>query len=863
MSDPTNEERVKETLWAFGDAGPDDIDELLEQLPKGVQTSLPDSAGRPYAGLTALGIAAGFNADPRVTRLLLARHMASPDGAPGQRTPLMSAASSGRADVCQMLIEAGADLNLQNKYGFTALHIACTRGELEVAQALVEAGACTDIQTKDESTPLHFAIEDNHPDLAWVVRSQSAIQAINHSDQRAFDLARERSLGSDGDLLQVLDTGAIQGRYWTQITAIGKEEDLKDLMSQNCRDVPQLQLDLRHDSPYCAYISDAEIEPLNTCMPDGRELFALTWSVVTRMQPPTRILVDDLSTSWEQLVFCIAYDVEAGQRGVGGFTIHAGATAWDDHGTGFKLPTRPTDENDPSAFLDELDDAVDSYKSRYLSKVLGWLETGRPFGMEPLPWQPTDFVELDAEGLDSLAGHPTLSDSVTRLSISNAGQLKDLSGLEQCPRLTHLDMGPCYSLASLEGLARCTELISLYVFEAPRLSRLSGLEACTRLLELWLTDCEVLFDLSALRACTRLRRLDLEGSLEGCPDLQDLDFLQGCSTLKTLVCSFDHLKSISALASLPELTELGLGACLSLSDISPLADCHALKRLNLAGVESLQDIWPLADLKHLQHLDLSHCTSLRSVAALSRSCSLELLDVSGCNSLGDLELLSQMDRVAIYPPPSSPVYPQAQAQTNPAAPNTDSPGTPERSPDPGTDRPERESRSIKKPIELASGAPSNDLAPDVPEQSPPPPAQLEPPQDGSIPPLPSRLRDSQLNFTETAGIAATRLEFGESGRQQIVCLVTDPNSTLFKDHGRLAVYSVIKGDASGEEILNAMSAVGSSASLGAFRSVEGQLLYHAELNADATTDEIERVVITCGKIADACEALLAIETDRF
>ena len=206
MSDPTNEERVKETLWAFGDAGPDDIDELLEQLPKGVQTSLPDSAGRPYAGLTALGIAAGFNADPRVTRLLLARHMASPDGAPGQRTPLMSAASSGRADVCQMLIEAGADLNLQNKYGFTALHIACTRGELEVAQALVEAGACTDIQTKDESTPLHFAIEDNHPDLAWVVRSQSAIQAINHSDQRAFDLARERSLGSDGDLLQVLDT---------------------------------------------------------------------------------------------------------------------------------------------------------------------------------------------------------------------------------------------------------------------------------------------------------------------------------------------------------------------------------------------------------------------------------------------------------------------------------------------------------------------------------------------------------------------------------------------------------------------------------------------------------------------------------
>lgn len=619
MPEPINEEQVEQTLMAFGRVDPAAIEELLGQLPLGDSTSLPESAG-PLAGLTALGIAASFNPDPRVTRILLAQFLSSPNGAPGKRTPLMGAAGSGRADICQMLIEAGADLNIQNEHGFTALHIACYRGHVAVARTLIEAGACADIQTNDESTPLHFAVEEGHADVAWVVRSQSAIRAIDHADRRAFDLACEGPLRSDRLLLHVLDTGAIPGHYWTQITAIGTEENLRELLKENYRPESQDWMELSHDSPDCTCISDAETFPLNICMPDGSELFAVQWTVVTPNQPPTGVLVDDLSTWWEQIVFCVAYDINSGESGVGGFTIHAGSTAWDDHGERFEKPIRPTDEDAYEEFMESLDGAVARYKAWYLQQVLGRLEAGKPFGLEPLPWPAAEEVDLDAKGLESLMGHAALSESVTRLTIYNADRLIDLTGLDQCPQLMELALVDCPSLTSLEGLSSCTKLLSLFGEDLNSLTSLSGLQACTRLIQVDLDSADSLCDLGALSSCGRLRKLRLYS-----PAVQDLDFLAECKQIETLHIGSPSLKFIEALTSLARLSELCLSSC-----------------------ASLEDVGSLAKLEHLKHLDLSYCTSLKSVAALARSCSLELVIVTGCNSLSDFGSLPQMDRVAIY-----------------------------------------------------------------------------------------------------------------------------------------------------------------------------------------------------------------------
>jgi ankyrin repeat protein len=66
---------------------------------------------------------------------------ASPNGTATRDSPLHAAAQLGHREVCQALIQAGADLNLQDKLGETALHKASSGGYVEVIIALLDAGA--------------------------------------------------------------------------------------------------------------------------------------------------------------------------------------------------------------------------------------------------------------------------------------------------------------------------------------------------------------------------------------------------------------------------------------------------------------------------------------------------------------------------------------------------------------------------------------------------------------------------------------------------------------------------------------------------------------------------------------------------
>jgi len=64
----------------------------------------------------------------------------------GGSTPLITASTFDKRDIAKALIEAGADVNLQNKDGSTALHSAALFGRVEIIQMLVNAEAKLDIR---------------------------------------------------------------------------------------------------------------------------------------------------------------------------------------------------------------------------------------------------------------------------------------------------------------------------------------------------------------------------------------------------------------------------------------------------------------------------------------------------------------------------------------------------------------------------------------------------------------------------------------------------------------------------------------------------------------------------------------------
>ncbi|MEE9354090.1 MAG: ankyrin repeat domain-containing protein [Methylococcaceae bacterium] len=74
------------------------------------------------------------------------------------------AAGSGHTEIVQMLLRAGADVNITGG-GSTALMWAAQKGHAEVVRMLLEAGANVNRKDKDVKLALVHAREKGHSDI--------------------------------------------------------------------------------------------------------------------------------------------------------------------------------------------------------------------------------------------------------------------------------------------------------------------------------------------------------------------------------------------------------------------------------------------------------------------------------------------------------------------------------------------------------------------------------------------------------------------------------------------------------------------------------------------------------------------------
>jgi ankyrin repeat protein len=90
------------------------------------------------------------------------------------KAPLHLALEKGRDSIAEILITAGADINLGTNFNTTPLHFAAFYNRLELAKMLLHKGADCNTKNQQNFTALHFAAWGGHKGMAGLLLEQGA-----------------------------------------------------------------------------------------------------------------------------------------------------------------------------------------------------------------------------------------------------------------------------------------------------------------------------------------------------------------------------------------------------------------------------------------------------------------------------------------------------------------------------------------------------------------------------------------------------------------------------------------------------------------------------------------------------------------
>ena len=123
-------------------------------------------------------------------------------------TALQAAVCDGATDSVQVLIDAGADINILNYDGHSLLHDACEFGSLEIVKILVSVGAGVRVTNGERHTCLHAAAEAGHTEIVRYLVSLPDVD-VNQETVDSYTALHRAVMHVERDVVQVLiDAGA-------------------------------------------------------------------------------------------------------------------------------------------------------------------------------------------------------------------------------------------------------------------------------------------------------------------------------------------------------------------------------------------------------------------------------------------------------------------------------------------------------------------------------------------------------------------------------------------------------------------------------------------------------------------------------
>ena len=194
---------IEEYLSAHSDRTPSE-DLIKEAFKYSVNQALKSTdIHRPM-----LQRAAEAGDEELVKELLLKQDIDVSEQAEGCWTALLYAAAQGYPRIMRLLLDAGADPDMENLLRITPLIYGARYGNLDVCKILLKYGANTDLRDVDGRTALMIAASLGHVNVVKILLKAGANIAIkDRYSMTALSIAQNRKQGKIAKMLRVAKSG--------------------------------------------------------------------------------------------------------------------------------------------------------------------------------------------------------------------------------------------------------------------------------------------------------------------------------------------------------------------------------------------------------------------------------------------------------------------------------------------------------------------------------------------------------------------------------------------------------------------------------------------------------------------------------
>ena len=150
-------------------------------------------------------------------------------------TPMLWAGWSGDIECLKILLNNGADINAQNRHGYSPIHWASIRGNTKALNFLITEGADLQIKDSQGGSPLHWAVSGEQEKCIQILLEAGAnIDAMNNRGETALHFAATEMDG----LVPIIEILIHAGADWKIESKYPRPQQLQASVAEVSEETP-------------------------------------------------------------------------------------------------------------------------------------------------------------------------------------------------------------------------------------------------------------------------------------------------------------------------------------------------------------------------------------------------------------------------------------------------------------------------------------------------------------------------------------------------------------------------------------------------------------------------------------------------